>query len=168
MRRGPENASARSGKRGGEVGRLSIKRPTRAMRLFRWWLYARTTALLAIVILLCVGAFHFSLPTGPDVTTALTTADSPIRPLWASGYGHPLDGSYLAVSLEEAEDVDGHPVKADLLTALLLLAVSFGAAVVRLFNNGRGRGAFRSLGIGRFRWFLSVLEDRSFLSVFRL
>jgi hypothetical protein len=79
-----------------------------------------------------------------------------------------LDGSYLAASLEEAEDVDGHPVKADLLTALLLLAVSFGAAVVRLLNNGRGRGAFRSLGIGRFRWFLSVLEDRSFLSVFRL
>ena len=79
-----------------------------------------------------------------------------------------MDGSYPAVLLEEAEDLDGHPVNADLLSAILLLAVSFGATVVWLFNNGRGQGASRSLGIDRFRWFLCALEDRPFLVVFRL
>jgi hypothetical protein len=59
-------------------------------------------------------------------------------------------------------------VDADLLTALLLLALSFWATVVWLLTNDRGRGAFRSLGIDRRRRFLSAFEDRSFLSVFRL
>jgi len=81
---------------------------------------------------------------------------------------HPLEGGYLAVPAEEAEEVDKHAVDADLLTALLLLAVSFWATVVWLLTNGRGQGAFRSLGVDR-RWrFLSALEDRSFLGVFRL
>jgi hypothetical protein len=167
LRQGTENASARSRKSCGEVVRPLIKRPTRAMRLLRPGLYARVATLSAMVILLCAGAFLFLLPTGPDVPTAPTTSDSPIRPLWASGYGHPSDGSYLAFPLAEAEDKDGHPVNADLLTALLLLAVSFGATVGPL-TNGRGRGAFRSVGIDRFRWFLSALGDRPSLGVLRL
>jgi hypothetical protein len=81
---------------------------------------------------------------------------------------HPLEGGYLAVPAEEAEEVDKHAVDADLLTALLLLAVSFWATVVWLLTNGRGQGAFRSLGVDRRRWFVSALEDRSFLGVFRL
>jgi hypothetical protein len=81
---------------------------------------------------------------------------------------HPLEGSYLAVPLNEAEDVDKYPENADLLSALLLLANSFGATVVWLLTNGRGHGACRSLGIDRRRWFVGALEDRSFLGMFRL
>jgi hypothetical protein len=81
---------------------------------------------------------------------------------------HPLEGNYLAVPLNEAEDVDKHPVDADLLSALLLLAVSFGATFLWLLTNGRGHGACRSLGIDRRRWFVSALEARPFLGVFRL
>ena len=77
-----------------------------------------------------------------------------------------MDGSFPAVPLEEAEDLDGHPVNADLLSALLLLAVSFGAIVVWSLANGWWHRAFRFVGLGRS--FLSTLEDRSFLSVFRL
>jgi hypothetical protein len=145
-----------------------IKRPTQVMKLFKPWPYVGVAALLAIVILLCVGAFLLLPPTGPAVPAALTPAASPNCPLWASGNVHPLDGSYPAVPLEEAEGVDKHPVNADLLTALVLLAVSYGAAVVWLLTNGRGRGAFRSLGIDRCGWFLCALEDRLFLVVFRL
>ena len=143
-----------------------IKRPTQVMKLFKPGLYARVAA---IVILLCVGAFLLLPSTGPAVPAALTTATSPVCVLGASGNIHSLDGSYLAVSLEEAEGVDKHPVNADLLTALLLLlAVSYGAAVVWLPTNGQGRRAFRSLGIDRCGWFLSALEARPFLGVFRL
>lgn len=147
---------------------LVIERPVLAMSLSRPWLYARVVALLAIVALLCVTAFLSFRPNEPDVTTALTTANLPISSPWASAYGHPLGISYVIVALEEAEDVDGHPMNADLLSALLLLANTFGATVVRLLTNGQGQAALRSLGIGRLRWFLSDLEDRSFLSVFRL
>jgi hypothetical protein len=85
-----------------------------------------------------------------------------------NGDWHSLDPIYLAVPAEEAEEVDKHPVDADLLTALLLLAVSFWATVVWLLTNGRGQEAFRSLGIDRRQRFLSALEDRPFLGVFRL
>ena len=168
MRGGPENAPARSGKLGGEVGRLSIKRPTRAMRLFRWWLHARATALLAIVILLCVWAFLSFLPAGIEVPAALTRAHSSHVNQATNRDWHLLNGSYLAVPLEEAEEVDKYPVNADPLTALLLLADSFGASVVWLLTNGRGQGAFRSSGLDRRRSFVTTLEDRPFLGVFRL
>ena len=138
------------------------------MRLYKSWLYACVASLLAIVILLCVGAFLSLLPTGIDVPAALTTADSPHVNQGTNGDWHSLDPIYLAVPAEEAEEVDKRPVDADLLTALLLLAVSFWATVVWLLTNGRGQVAFRSLGIDRRQRFLSALEDRPFLGVFRL
>ena len=138
------------------------------MRLFKSWLYACVASLLAIVILLCVGAFLSWLPTGIDVPAALTTADSPHVNQGTNGDWHSLDPIYLAVSAEEAEEVDEHPVDAGLLTALLLLAVSLWATVVWLLTNDQGQVTFRSLGIDRHRRFLSALEDRSFLGVFRL
>jgi hypothetical protein len=138
------------------------------MRLYKSWLYACVASLLAIVILLCVGAFLSLLPTGIDVPAALTTADSPHVNQGTNGDWHSLDPIYFAVPAEEAEEVDKHPVEADLLTALLLLAVSFGATGVRLLINGHGQGTFRSLSIDRHRWLLSALEARPYLGVFRL
>jgi hypothetical protein len=151
-----------------EVGRLLIKRHTQVMRLFKSWRFAHVASLLAMVILLWVGTFLTLFPTGLDVSPILTTADSPYVNQETNGDWHPLDAIYLAVPAEEAEEVDEHPVDADLLTALLLLALSFWATVVWLLTNGRGQEAFRSLGIDRRQRFLSALEDRPFLGVFRL
>jgi uncharacterized membrane protein len=138
------------------------------MRLFESWWFARVASLLAIVILLCVGAFLSLFPTGLDVFAALSEAHSSHVNQGTNLESHPLEGSYLAVALGEAEEVDKYPVDADLLSALLLLALSFWATVLWLLTNGRGHGACRSLGIDRRRWFLSALGDRSFLGVFRL
>jgi hypothetical protein len=138
------------------------------MKLFRSGRFARVASLLPMVILLCVGVFLSLFPIGLDVPAALTKAYSSPVNQGTNVESHPLEGSYLPVPLEEAEDVDKHPVNADLLTALLLLALSFRATVVWLLTNGRGQGACRSLGIDRRRWFLSALEDRPFLGVFRL
>ncbi len=113
-------------------------------------------------ILLCVGALLLSLlPTELAVSAALTTA-----------HLHHLDQganeSYLAVPQEEAEDADGRPVNADLLSALLVV-VCFGAISGWLLANGRGQRAFRFVGLDHHRLsFVSALEDRSFLGVFRL
>jgi hypothetical protein len=127
-------------------------------------------ALLPIVILLCVGAFLSLFPTGLDVSAALTTkAHSSHLNQGTNVESHPLEGGSLAVRGEEAEEVDKHPVNASLLSALLLLAVCFGASsIVWVLTNALGHGACRSLGIDRYRWFVRALEDRSFLGVFRL
>jgi hypothetical protein len=139
------------------------------MKLVRSGRFARVASLLAIVILLCVGAFLSLFPTGLDVFVALTKAHSSHVTQGTNVESHhPLEGGYLAVPAEEAEEVDKHPVNAGLLSALLLLALSFWASVVWLLTNGRGHGACRSLGIDRCRWFVRALEDRSFLGVFRL
>jgi len=136
-----------------------IKGHTKVMRLFKSWL-------LAMIIFVWVGLFLSLLATGLEVPTALTTAHSPQVNQETNGDLHPLEAIYLAVP---AEEVDKHPVNAELLSALLLLlllAVSLGASVVWVLSNGRGQGAFRFVGLGRS--LLSALEDRSFLGVFRL
>ena len=140
----------------------------RVMRLFKSWRFARRAPLLAIVGLLCIGAFLSLLPTGLEVPAALTKAHSSHMSQGTNVESHTLEGSYLAVPPEETEEVDEHPVNAELLSALLLLALSIWVIVVWLLTNGRGQGACRSLGIDRRRWFLSALEDRPFLGVFRL
>ena len=127
---------------------------------FKAWRCARGASLMAAV-LLCVGAFLCLLPTELGISAALTPADS--TPL-----DQGADEGYLAVPQEEAQEAEKEPVNADLLTALLLLALSFGATGVELLINGRRQGSFRSLGIDRCRWLLSALEARPFLGVFRL
>src|SRR3712207_6826030 len=97
----------------------------RAMRLFRSRRFARVASLLAMVILLCVGPFFSMLPTGLEGPAALTRAHSSHVNQGMNGDWHPLDASYLAVPPEETEEVDRQPVNAELLTALLLLALSF-------------------------------------------
>jgi len=138
------------------------------MRLFKWWRFARLAPLLAIVSLLCFGAFLSLLPTGLEVPAALTKEYSSHVNQTTNGDQPPLEGSYLAVAPEETEEVDKHPVNAVLLSALLLLACSFGASVVWLLINVQEQRALRSLGIDGRRSFLSALEARPFWGVFRL
>src|SRR5215210_5026783 len=88
------------------------------MRLSKSWRYTRVASLLAIVILLCVGAFLSFLPAGIEVPAALTRVHSSHVNQATNRDWHPLNGSYLAVPLEE-EEVDKHPVDADLLSTLL-------------------------------------------------
>jgi hypothetical protein len=129
------------------------------MRLLRSWRYARGTPLLARVILLCSVACFALLPTEFEVSTALTAAHSP--PPVQEAYE-----CYLAVP-QEAEDSDMDPVKADLLTALLVIAC-FGAIVGWLLTNGRRQRAFRFVGLDHGPSWVSALEDRSFLGMFLL
>lgn|SRR5918999_6100532 len=73
-------------------------------------------------------------------------------------------GAFLALLPTELE---GPTVNADLLSAFLLV-VCFGAIVGWLLANGRGRRTFRFVGPDHRPSFVSTLEDRSFLGVFRL
>jgi hypothetical protein len=133
---------------------------TEVMRLFRSWWYARGTSLLAMVILLCLGACLSLLPTELEVSAALTPAHS-------SPLDQGANGAYLAVPQEEAEDADKDPVNAGLLSELLLV-FCFGAIVGWLLANGRGQRAFRFVGLDHRPSIVGALEDRSFLGVFRL
>jgi hypothetical protein len=85
----------------------------------------------------------------------------------ANGDELPLNGSYLAVSGEEAQDSARGPVNARLLTALLL-AFCFGAMIGWLLANDWGQGAFRSSGITGRPSFVTTRKDGPFLGVFRL
>jgi hypothetical protein len=138
------------------------------MGLFKAWRFARGVSLVAAV-LLCLGLFLLPLPaTGFEVPSALAMANSPRVDQEANGNGYPLDGPYLVVvSAEEAKDANKDPLNADLLRALLLVGC-FGAIVRWLLANGRGRRAFRFVGLDHGPSFVSALEDGSFLGVFRL
>lgn len=92
------------------------------------------TALVAAALLLYLGAFLLAnSPPGsseafaPPVMDHASQADSVM-----SGGGHPPSASYLAVSMEEAESADRHPVNAQLLTALLFLVGFLGSALALL------------------------------------
>ena len=121
--------------------------------------YPRGTWLLAMMVW-CVGAFLCSLPTELDVSAVLTTPHS-LSPVQGANQG------YLAVSQEEARDADEHPVNADLLSVFLFL-VCFGAIVGRMLAFGQEHRAFRFVGLDHCPTFGTVLEDRSFLGMFRL
>ena len=138
------------------------------MGLFKAWRFARGVSLVAAV-LLCLGLFLLPLPaTGFEVPSALAMANSPGVDQEVNEDGYPLDGPYLVVvSAKEAKDANKDPLNADLLRALLLV-VCFGAIVGWLLANGRGRRAFRFVGLDHGPSFVSALEDGSFLGVFRL
>ncbi len=138
------------------------------MGLFKAWRFARGVSLVAAV-LLCLGLFLLPLPaTGFEVPSALAMANSPGVDQEANGNGSSLDGPYLVVvSAKEAQEANKDPLNADLLRALLLV-VCFGTIVGWLLANGRGRRAFRFVGLDHRPSFVSALEDGSFLGVFRL
>jgi hypothetical protein len=137
---------------------------TGVMRLFGAQRFAHCAPLLAAALLLCHVAL-FSWP-GAAVPAALTSTDSFQMDQGTKGDGHPLNGSYLAVPGEEAKDGDKGPVRASLLTALLL-ASFFGMAAGWPLANGRGREALCSPGVVLHLSYVSC-QDPPSLGVFRL
>jgi hypothetical protein len=121
-------------------------------------------------MLCCLGIF-LSLPQ--------TTSEAPSA-LAGVNVGHNMDrgagasttvpdGSYPLATAEDLQETDKGPVKAYLLTMLLLALVYFGACVGWLFmTNARRQGDMcRSLLADR--WWLAVVpEGPSLLGVFRL
>jgi hypothetical protein len=137
---------------------------TGVMRLFGSQRFAHCAPLLAAALLLCLVAL-FSW-TGPRVPAALTATDSFQMDQGTDGDEHPLNGVYLAVPGEEAKDGDKGPVRASLLTALLL-SFFFGMAAGWLLANTRASGAFCSSGVTFHLSYVSRKDPPS-LGVFRL
>src|SRR4029450_13303923 len=87
---------------------------------------------------------------------------------WANRDAPPLDGTHYLFAL--AEEGDGDPVSAGLLSMLLLAASFLGASVVGwLHTDAQGQGAlcFSSLGAGAVLG-LAREDYLAFLGVFRL
>jgi hypothetical protein len=120
--------------------------------------------------MLCfLGVFLLSLPlSAPHLSSALGGANVEHVDRGANGSAPLPNGSYPLMPAEEAQQTDRPPVKAYLLT-MLMLACSFGASVLRmLLTNALRQGAICSW-IGDDRPWLTVAhEEPSFLGVFRL
>jgi hypothetical protein len=102
---------------------------TGVMKSLRSWRFARIAALVAAAVLLCLGVLLSWPATRADIPDSLTTAGSPHVGQGANeDGGPPLNGSYLAVPAEEAQEGDKGPVNAAFLTTLLLV-VFFGTAL---------------------------------------
>jgi hypothetical protein len=121
---------------------------------------------LAGVMLFCLGVFLLSLPlSAPHLSSALAGEHVDRA---ANGSAPLPDGSYPLTPAEEAQETDSLPVKAYLLT-MLMLACSFGASVLRmLLTNARRQGAICSWSGDDRGWLAVAYEDPSFLGVFRL
>ena len=95
---------------------------TRVMRVFSSWRFTRTASLLTIAGLLCFGVFLLSWPaSGSDVSAAFTMAGAPLAEQAANGYGHSIDGNYLAVFAQEDAAGDKAPKNAALLRTLVFV-----------------------------------------------
>ena len=139
----------------------------RRLRCEHRFRYVARGVSLVVAFLVCLGIFLLPLPTsGSEVPSALAMANSPGLHLATNGTGHPLDGTYLVAPAEEAKDAEKSPLKAELLT-MLLLAVSFGLSVGWLLRNAHRQGALCSLA-GVRSSFAAICEDLPFLGVFRL
>jgi hypothetical protein len=121
--------------------------------------------LLAGVMLCCLGIL-LSLPaTTPHLPSAFARAGAAQVDGGASA---PLpDGSYPITPAEEVQEADRHPVNASLLT-MLLLSLSFGASVLYMATNERGRAASCFWDVEDRAWLAVAHEDPSLLGVFRL
>lgn len=137
------------------------------MRLFGHRRFTHCSSLVAAALLLCLATLLFWSATGAEVPGTLAKADWTQIGKGANGDELPLNASYLAVPVEEAQDSARGPVNAGLLTALLL-ACCFGAMIGWLLANGWGQQAFRSSGITGRLSFMTTRKDRPFLGVFRL
>jgi hypothetical protein len=93
-------------------------------------------------------------------------ANLPRVDLETNGNGQLLDGTYLVALGEEAEDGEKSPLKAELLT-MLLLTLYFGLSVGWLLRNAQRQGALSSFAVVH-PSFATTCEDLPFLGVFRL
>jgi hypothetical protein len=137
------------------------------MRLFGFRRLTHRASLVAAALLLCLAPLLFWSTTGAEVPGTLAKADWSQVGQGANGDELPLNGSYLAVPGEDAQDSARGPVNADLLTALLL-AFCFGAMIGWLLANDWGQEAFGSSGITGRPSFVTTRNGRPFLGVFRL
>jgi hypothetical protein len=137
------------------------------MRLFGLRRLTHRASLVAAALLLCLAPLLFWSATGAELPGTLAKADWSQMGQGANGDVLPLNGSYLAVPDEEAQDSDREPVNAGPLTALLL-AFCFGTMSGWLLPNGWGQQAFRSSGIIGRPSLMTTRKDRPFLGVFRL
>jgi hypothetical protein len=123
--------------------------------------------LLLVALLLCLDVFLLPLPaSGSEEPSALAMSNFLRVDQATNGTSYPLDEPYLVVLGEESEDAEKSPLKAELLT-MLLLAVSFGATVGWLLTNAQRQGALRSLACVH-PSLATACEDLPFLGVFRL
>jgi hypothetical protein len=99
------------------------------MRFFESRSFARSAPLAAVAVLLCVGVFLPWLGSGPEASSSLTGLHYSQAYQGTNGGGQTPTGTYLAALGDEAKDGDKGPVKARLLTALLVM---FWALVVVL------------------------------------
>jgi hypothetical protein len=129
--------------------------------------YAARGVSLLVAFLLCLDVFLLPLPAaGSEAPSALAMANLPLVDQATNGNSYPLDGTYLVVPGEEAEDAEKSPRNAELLT-MLLLVVSFGATVGWLLTNAQRQGALCSLACVH-PSLATACEDLPFLGVFRL
>jgi hypothetical protein len=92
------------------------------MRLSSSWRFTHSASLLTTTVLICLGAFLLSWPaSGSEVSSAFIVAGAPHAEQAANGYGHHIDGNYLAVFAQEDEAGDKPPKNAALLRTLVLV-----------------------------------------------
>jgi hypothetical protein len=122
---------------------------------------------LVVAFVVCFGVFVLPLPaSGSEVPSGLDMANLPRVDLETNGNGQLLDGTYLVALGEEAEDGEKSPLKAELLT-MLLLTLYFGLSVGWLLRNAQRQRALSSLAVVH-PSFATTCEDLSSLGVFRL
>src|SRR5215212_8880895 len=139
----------------------------RGLRCEHRFRYVARGVSLVVAFLLCLGVFLLPLPaTGSEVPSALAVANLPGLDQETNGNGQLLDGTYLLALGGEAEDGEKSPLKAELLT-MLLLTLCFGLSVGWLLRNAQRQGALCSLAFVH-PSFATTCEDLPFLGVFRL
>ena len=139
----------------------------RRLRCEHRFRYVARFGSLVVAFLLCLGVFLLPLPaTGSEVPSALAMANLSRVDQASNGNSQLLDGTYLVALGDEAEDGEKSPLKAELLT-MLLLTLYFGLSVGWLLRNAQRQGALCSLA-GVRSSFATICEDLPFLGVFRL
>ena len=129
--------------------------------------YAARGVSLVVAFLLCINVFLLPFPaTVSEEPSGLAMTNLPRGYQATNGNGNPLNRTYVVGPVEEVEGANKDPLNAELLT-MLLLAVSFGAAVGWLLTNAQGQVALCcSAVIGP--PLATAREHLLFLGVFRL
>ena len=123
--------------------------------------------LLAGVMLCCLGIL-LSLPASAPESPAAFAGTAAAQEEVDGGANAPLpDASYPITPVEELRETDKHPVNASLLS-MLVLSLSFGASVLWMLTNDRGRAASCCWGVEDRQWLAVAYEGSSFLGVFLL
>jgi hypothetical protein len=131
-------------------------------------LSARGASIVAATLLLCLGVFLSWSTADPDISVGPTGTGITIHAdRGTTGDEYPIGASHLSAVPEGAEDPGKGPVKASLLTALLIMAF-FAVAARWLLTCGWRPGVFDSWRFAVRPHFLTARMDTPFLEVFRL